>query len=167
VYPNNTIYEGEFIDGRRHGYGKLMQTNVGNASHIAIGEWVQDKPSEEVQWKITRGSWHYFGYISIPKPKKSKSKKEELITIDHLQRHKHVRTSFLLFLYHKRVNYTISNLISNILVILSMISGMVSVFVRLEMVIAIMVVGKKICFIIMALIFIKMETCFKDGLVVD
>jgi hypothetical protein len=88
IYPNGVTYEGEFLNDTRHGFGKLMQNIDGTNLQVALGEWVFDKPSEVAQWKITRGTWHYFGQITLIKSKKKS--KPEIITIDHLLRHNHV-----------------------------------------------------------------------------
>ncbi|KAL0476889.1 ARC3 [Acrasis kona] len=89
-YPNNTSYEGEFLDDKRHGFGKFMITKSPDGQlYVAIGQWHDNYPCEDVLWKMTQGQWHYFGFISFPRQKRKNSKREEiLIEMHHLQKHK-------------------------------------------------------------------------------
>lgn len=65
TYPNGTCYEGDFENGKRHGFGKLRY-NGESGSWLAIGEWVDNKPSQESRWKMSlENKWDYWGYIEL------------------------------------------------------------------------------------------------------
>lgn len=63
-YPNGCVYDGEFNDGKRNGFGKLVFKDGG----FAFGSWEHDKPQPSWEWKILYPNKdQYFGTILVDK----------------------------------------------------------------------------------------------------
>ncbi|KAL0488323.1 hypothetical protein AKO1_008762, partial [Acrasis kona] len=84
-YPNGTMYEGDFFVNKRHGFGKLIfSTDKKGTQSLAIGQWKNDMPSDEIPWKITHSTWEYWGHITLDRNKKN----IELLKIDDFHKNK-------------------------------------------------------------------------------
>ncbi|KAL0483239.1 phosphatidylinositol 4-phosphate 5-kinase [Acrasis kona] len=79
VYPNGTIYVGEFVCDVRHGLGTLIFSKTCQA----IGQWIDDLPSEQ-DWKIKDGQSDYFGGIVLRRnANKDALTKHDLLKNEH------------------------------------------------------------------------------------
>ncbi|KAG2383688.1 hypothetical protein C9374_004359 [Naegleria lovaniensis] len=86
LYPNKTIYEGDFDKGKKHGFGKIIfpSTIPKKPPTIAIGQWNNDVPSSELPWKISYDGeeMEYWGYVKL----KTKSVGKIMYTLDDFER---------------------------------------------------------------------------------
>ena len=82
LYPNKTIYEGDFDRGKKHGFGKMIfpSSTLKKPDTIAIGQWKNDVPSGEIPWKISYDGeeMEYWGYVRL----KTKSVGKTMLTLD-------------------------------------------------------------------------------------
>jgi hypothetical protein len=83
-YPNGNMYEGDFMFGKRHGLGTLIFSTDKKSQRLAIGQWKNDMPSEDLPWKITYDTWEYFGNITVNKGDGKTKKNYELLNFEDL-----------------------------------------------------------------------------------
>ncbi|KAG2373375.1 hypothetical protein C9374_012241 [Naegleria lovaniensis] len=100
-YPNGSVYEGDIIRGKRHGFGKMIfpykstipttskkssaQTEQAPPTAIAIGQWVCNNPSEAIPFKVTYSNeLEYWGTFRA----KAKLSSAYTIGINDLEKHK-------------------------------------------------------------------------------
>lgn len=54
-YSNDSIYTGEFVNNKRHGKGKLVQTDDKGVEYIMDGDWNKDQFTGYGSYKHTKG----------------------------------------------------------------------------------------------------------------
>ena len=70
-----SCYEGDFENGKRCGFGKLIFNPPDDqrkklSSWVVIGEWLDGLPKTNIQWKITCDNvYEYWGYIELDSSK--------------------------------------------------------------------------------------------------